>query len=116
MKICHKSFVVVLLFYTFLLVACESINEPKQENLGIQTPSLPTNMPTQTVISTTIPASNQPATPTLNSTPFSAEVDMGLLFFARYEYYGWFDLMAQDSAHGLIFDNLDEYHKFSSQE
>lgn len=41
---------------------------------------------------------------------------MGRLVFARYEYYGWFDLVAEDRPQGFTFEPTDEYHKFTSRE
>jgi hypothetical protein len=81
--------------------------------------SLLTMTPTPTevaVSSTTVVATKTP----VSITPTPAEpdkvVDMGRLVFARYEYYGWFDLVAIENSEGLVFDETNEYHRYTSPE
>ncbi|MCB9431196.1 MAG: hypothetical protein H6668_04345 [Ardenticatenaceae bacterium] len=41
---------------------------------------------------------------------------IGKLFFYRYEYYGWFDLVGQGNDQDFTLDASNEYHRYSSSE
>lgn len=41
---------------------------------------------------------------------------MGWLFAKGIQWYGWYELVAQDSQDGLLFDSQDGYHQYSSHE
>ncbi len=131
----QKSGLLISVFFLLFLLSCQSVDgvEPISTDIDPSLPPTKLNDSTTRVSATPLPQPSNLVTqtrPPMNAVstipPSSAEREatttppptkgLGWLFFARYEYYGWFELVAEDSPFGLILDETDEYNKFTSRD